>query len=191
VLQVKATELLALHQNVLSRLTDLPENMAAVVKAAQVAQAELLARTVTKEDFEEVRKLMATNADLQVQLTKARAQHGVVRAEKDIVMERIVSAEAERDQLRAKVDEIQAVMLLRATDAASSQARATELEEAMSQSLARLKTSDVTIESQKERLLGLEKLNRELTLEKQALVSKVRLDYFMSNISGVDHRHHH
>jgi hypothetical protein len=173
-LQVKATELLALHQNVLSRLTDLPETMATIVKAAQVAQAELLARTVTKEDFEEVRNLMATNADLQVQLVKARAQHGAIRAEKDIVMERVVSAEVERDQLRAKVDEIQAVMLLRATDAATSQARTTELEEALSQSLARLKTSDVTIESQRERLLELERLNRELMSEQQALVSKVR-----------------
>lgn len=172
-LQVKATELLALHQNVLSRLTDLPETMAAIVKAAQVAQAELLARTVTKEDFEEVRNLMATNADLQVQLIKARAQHGAVQAEKDIVMERVVSAEVERDQLRAKVDEIQAVMLLRATDAATSQARTMELEEALSQSLARLKISDVTIESQRERLVELEKLNRELMSEKQAFVSEV------------------
>lgn len=174
-LQVKTTELLALHQNVLSRLTELPESMAAVIKTAQTAQAELLARTVTKEDFEEVRKMMATNADLQIQLAKARAQYGAVRAEKDIMMERMTSAEAERDQLRAKVDEIQAVMLLRATDAAMSQARTTELEEALAQSLARLKTSDVTIESQKERLLELEKLNRELTSEKQALVSKVSL----------------
>jgi len=172
-LQVKATELLALHQNVLSRLTELPDNMAAVIKAAQTAQAELLARTVTKEDFEEVRKMMATNADLQVQLAKARAQYGAVRAEKDIVMERITSAEAERDQLRVKVDEIQAVMLLRATDAATSQARTAELEEASAQSLARMKASDVTIESQRERLLELEKLNRELTSEKHALVSKV------------------
>jgi hypothetical protein len=64
--------------------------------------------------------------------------------------------------------------LLRTTDAAASQARITVLE-VSSQSLARLKTSDVTIESQQERLLGLEKLNRELTSEKQALVSKGRL----------------
>ena len=172
-LQVKATELLVLHQNVLSRLTDLPDSMAAIVKAAQVAQAELLARAVTKQDFEEVRSMMATNADLQLQLAKATAQNGAVRAEKDIVMERMTSAESERDRLRAKVDEIQAVMLLRATDAATSQARITELEEASSQSLARLKISDITIESQQERLLGLERLNRELNSEKQALVSKV------------------
>ncbi|KAH9992519.1 hypothetical protein BJV74DRAFT_962454 [Russula compacta] len=172
-LQDKATELLALHQTVLSRLTELPDNMAVAIKATQIAQAELLTHTVTKEDFEEVRKMMATNSDLQVQLAKARAQYGAVRAEKDIVMERISAAESERDQLRAKVDEIQAVMLLRATDAAASQARALELEEALSQSLARLKTSDVTIESQQERLLELEKLNRELTSEKQTLISKL------------------
>ena len=177
-LQVKATELLALHQNVLSRLTELPESMAAVIKAAQTAQAELLARTVTKEDFEEVRKMMAANADLQVQLAKARAQYGAARAETDIVMERMTSAELERDQLRAKVDEVQALMLQRATDTAISQARTTELEEALAQSSARLKTSDVTIESQKERLLEIEKLNRKLTSDEQALVSKVSFHEF-------------
>ena len=171
-LQDKASELLALHQDVLSRLMGLPDSMAASIEAAQFAHAELLAHTVTKEDFEEVRSMMATNSDLQVQLAKARAQYGAARAEKDIMLERIASAESERDQLRAKVDEIQAVMLLRATDAATSQARTTELEEALSQSLARLKTSDVTIESQQERLLELEKLNRELNADKQTLVSK-------------------
>ncbi|KAH9171750.1 hypothetical protein EDB89DRAFT_2114402 [Lactarius sanguifluus] len=160
-LQDKASELLTLHQDVLSRLMALPDSMAASIKAAQLAHAELLSHTVTKADFEEV------------QLAKARAQHGAARAEKDIMLDRISSAEAERDQLRIKVDEIQALMLLRATDAATSQARTTELEEALSQSLARLKTSDVTIESQQERLLELEKLNRELNADKQALVSEV------------------
>ena len=143
-LQDKTAELLALHQTVLSRLTDLPDSMAAVIKTAQVAQSELLARTVTREnDFE------------------------------NAVKEHLSVVESERDLLRAKVDEIQAVMLLRATDAATAQARATELEEALSRSLARLKTSDVTIESQQERLLELEKLNRELSSEKHGLIAKV------------------
>jgi hypothetical protein len=142
-LQDKTAELLALHQTVLSRLTDLPDSMAAIINAAQTTQAELLAQTVTRKDFE------------------------------DVVRERISSVESERDLLRAKVDEIQAVMLLRATDAATAQARTAELEEALSRSLARLKSSDVTIESQQERLLELEKLNRELTSEKQAFIAKV------------------
>jgi hypothetical protein len=170
----KASELLTLHQDVLARLVDLPDSMAASIEAAQLAHAELLAHMVTKADFEEVRGLMATNSDLQVQLAKARAQYGAARAEKDIMLERIASADAERDQLRVRVDEIQAVMLLRATDAATSQARTTELEEALAQALARLKTGDVTIESQQERLVELEKLNRELNADKQTLVSKVR-----------------
>jgi hypothetical protein len=145
VMQDKIAELLALHQTVLSSLTDLPDTMTATIKAAQQTQAELLAHTVSRKDFE------------------------------DVVKERMSSAESERDLLRAKVDETQAVMLLRATDAAGAQARATELEEALNRSLARLKTSDVTIESQQERLLELEKLNRELILEKQTLVAKVGL----------------
>ena len=163
VLQDKTAELL-------SRLIDMPEGVVAAIKTAQHAHAELLARAVTKEDFEEVCKLMATNADLQVQLNKARSQFGAVRAEKDLVMERLAGAEAERDLMRAKVDEVQA---LRERDAEMARARARELEEAISQSLARLKTSDVTIESQQERVLELEKLNRDLMAEKEALVSKV------------------
>jgi chromosome segregation ATPase len=163
VLQDKTAELL-------SRLVDMPEGVVAAIKTAQDAHAELLARAVTKEDFEEVRKLMATNADLQVQLNKARSQFGAVRAEKDLVMERLAGAEAERDLMRAKVDEVQ---VLRERDAEMARARARELEEAISQSLARLKTSDVTIESQQERVLELEKLNRDLTAEKEAFVSKV------------------
>jgi hypothetical protein len=166
-LQDKTAELLTLHQTVLPRLTDdLPNNIAATIQASQLAHAELLARTVTKEDFEEVHKMMATNADLQVQLNKARSQLGSVQAEKDVAMERLSAVEAERDQLRTKVDESHAVNLLRATDAATAQGRALELDKGISESLARLKTSD-------ERLLELEKLNRDLTAEKEALISKV------------------
>jgi hypothetical protein len=158
----KIAELLALHQTVCSTLTDLPDTMTATIKAAQQTQAELLTHTVTRKEFE------------------------------DVVKERISSVESERDLLRAKVNEIQAVMLLRATDAAAAQARATELEEALNRSLARLKTSDVTIESQQERLLELERLNRELISEKQALVAKVGLIIYIfflalnvvSNIAG-------
>ena len=150
-MQDKIAELLALHQTVLSSLTELPDTMTATIKAAHQTQAELLAHTVSRKDFE------------------------------DIVKGRISSAESERDLLRAKVDEIQAVMLVRATDAAAAQSRATELEEALNRSLARLKTSDVTIESQQERLLELEKLNRELISEKQTLVAKVGFIIYISS----------
>ncbi|KAF8265477.1 hypothetical protein EI94DRAFT_322631 [Lactarius quietus] len=167
-LQGKASELLALQQDVLSRLIDLQYHLAASVKAAQ------LAHNVSKEEFEEVRSMMVTNTDLQVQLAKARTEYSDPRSDKDAELERIGSTESKLDQLRAKVDEIQAAMLLRATDATTSQARMTEVEEELFQPLAQLQTSDLTIKSQQERLLELEELNAELNADKQALLSKVR-----------------
>ncbi len=76
--------------------------------------------------------MMAANADLQPQLAKATAQNGAVQAEKDIVMDHMTSGKSEHDQLCAKVDEIQAVMLIHATDVVTSQALIMELEEASS-----------------------------------------------------------
>ncbi|KAI0043626.1 hypothetical protein FA95DRAFT_1563095 [Auriscalpium vulgare] len=168
----KTEELLILHQSVLSRLDILPEGMAATLKSLQTAQADLVTRSVTKQDFEEVRRLMTTNADLQVQLAKTRAQYGSARAEKDLLLERATSAETERDRLRAQVDEVQADMITRATAAATSDARNAELEEALAQSLERLKTSDVTITTQQERIIELDHLNRDFVLEKQNLINK-------------------
>ena len=52
-------------------------------------------------------------------------------------------------------------------------------EKASAQSLARLKESDITIENQREHLFKLEKLNKELNLEKLDLVSKVSFHGFM------------
>ncbi|KAH9025039.1 hypothetical protein EDB85DRAFT_2150072 [Lactarius pseudohatsudake] len=93
-------KLLALHQDVLSRLLGLPDGMATSIKAA------LLARTATS--------MMATNSDPPAQ--------------------------------PSEVDEIQALVLLRPANTSTSQ----------------LKMSDVTIESQQERLLELEKATREI-----------------------------
>jgi hypothetical protein len=53
-----------------------------------------------------------------------------------------------------------------------------ELEETSAQSLAWLKDSDITIENQREHLFKLKKLNKELTLEKLDLISKVSFHGF-------------
>jgi ABC-type histidine transport system ATPase subunit len=66
-LRVKATVLLVLHQNILSHLTDLPNSMAAIVKAAQVAQAEVLARAVI----------------VMERITSAKSEHDQLRAKVD------------------------------------------------------------------------------------------------------------
>ncbi|KAI0318178.1 hypothetical protein OF83DRAFT_57011 [Amylostereum chailletii] len=172
-LDVKLQELATIHHEILARFTELAEPMAAI-KAIQTAHAELLTRSVTKEDFEEVRKMLAANADMQVQLAKARAAHGAARVEKDLISERVAAAEVERDRLRTQVDELQTTMITRASDAATAEARNMELEEALAQALARLRTSDVTTQTQQERILDLEKQNAKLNSEKQALKSKAQ-----------------
>ena len=101
----------------------------------------------TKKLADEERSMIATNSDPQVN----------VQTEKDIVLEHISS---KIDRLRAKVDEIQAVMLPRVTDAATS--RTMELDETLSHSSSQFKKSDVTIESKQERLLDPENLVGEL-----------------------------
>ena len=78
-------------------------------------------------------------------------------SEKDVMLEHISS---KIDRLRAKLDEIQAVMLPRVTDAATS--RTMELDETLSHSSSQFKKLDVTIESKQERLLDPENLVGEL-----------------------------
>jgi hypothetical protein len=177
-LQDTALELLAPNQDALSCLVGHPDSVVSSTEAAQFADAELLAHFVKKADFEEVRGMEATNSSPQEQLAKARALYGAARTEKDIMLQRTISAASELDQLRAKVDQVQAVMLLRTPDAATSQALPVEPEEALSHSLIGLRTLDVTTESQQERFLELEQLklrNRELNADNQALGSKARV----------------
>ena len=102
-LQDKTSELLVLHHDALSRF------MGASGKTTKLADA------VTREE----QSMIATNSDLQVK----------VQVEKDIMLEHISS---KIDQLRAKVYDIQAVMLPRAADATTS--RPMELDEMPSQS---------------------------------------------------------
>ena len=153
--QDKASELLVLHQDALSRLMGLPNGMAACIKVAQLAQAELLEHAVTKEDFEEVRNLMGKTSNLQVQLAMARAPGGAVRLENEIMLERVGLPESGLYQLHPRAN-----VLLQATDAAPSQLSA------------QVETSDVAIDSQQHRLLELENLNQGLNEDKLALVSK-------------------
>jgi hypothetical protein len=160
-MQDKAPELLASRQDVSSRVMYLLDSMAAPINAARL-----------EDSFKEVKCMTATNSDRQVQLAKTRAQDVAAQPERAIGPERICSVESELDQLRAKVDNIQATMILRATDAATSQERTVGLTEAQSQPLTRLETSDVTTKSQQERIFELEKLNRKLNADNQALVSK-------------------
>jgi hypothetical protein len=154
----KTSELLVLYHDILSRLMGVPGGMGASIAAAKLSDAEPLAHTVTEKEQSMV-------------ATKVRAQYDAVPAEEDITLERTAS---EHDQLRAKVDEIQSVMMLRATDATTL--RTMELDKTLSRSLAQFEKSNVTIEGQQKRILEPDNLSREPEADErvgeQALVSK-------------------
>jgi hypothetical protein len=171
-------ELLSMHkslrEDLFERMNALPEALHVAVSVLQTAHAEFaVSRDASKRDQEEIRKLKAANAELQVQVAKARGAHGHIRVEKDNLAERLKDVESERDRLRAQVEELQSTIKTQSTDIAAVGSRNSELEGALTQSLARLKASDVTTHANQERISELEKGNKEALAEQASLNSKV------------------
>ncbi|KAI0369968.1 hypothetical protein BV20DRAFT_967326 [Pilatotrama ljubarskyi] len=159
--------------DIIKHINALPEAMVEATKVLQNAHADFAARDTSQKDSEEMRRLMATNSELQVQLAKARGAHGQVRVEKDMLSERVKAAEAERDRLHTRVETLQNSMSTKAAEAAAMEAKNADLEEALARALDRIKAADVQAQSQQERLAELEKARHELGLEKQQLRAKV------------------
>jgi len=166
----------AFHQVLTERLNALPESLTAAVTVLQNAHAEFaVSRDASKCDAEEIRKLKAMNNELQVQLAKARGAHGQVRVEKENLIERLRDVENDRDSVRTRVDELQAAISTHASELSAVEHRNSELEDALAQSLARLKTSDVVAQSNQERIAELEKENKDAVAEQQAIKVQVRI----------------
>lgn len=162
------------HQVLTDRLDALPESLTTAVTVLQNAHAEFaVSRDAAKCDADEIRKLKAANNELQVQLAKARGAHGQVRVEKDNLGERLKDVENDRDRLHAQVEELQAATSTRTSEVSALELRNSDLEAALSQSLARLKTSDVAAQSNQERIAELEKANKDAAAEQQALNAQV------------------
>jgi hypothetical protein len=165
-------ELIAMHKQVLDKLTVLPDTLSTNMNAVHKSLAEMItSRDNSKREVDELRKL---NNDYQVQLTKARAAHGQVRVEKDVLNERLGVVEGERDHLKVQVAELQSSTKARAAETVTLESRNSELEEALSKALSRLQSSDVATQGNQQRIADLEKINRELVADNQASKSKVR-----------------
>ncbi|KAI0820637.1 hypothetical protein BC628DRAFT_1422801 [Trametes gibbosa] len=158
--------------DIIKHINTLPEAMVEATKVLQNAHADFAARDTSQKDSEEFRRLMATNAELQVQLAKARGAHGQVRVEKDMLSERVKAAEGERDLLHTRVEMLQDSVSNKAAEAATMEAKNTELEDALARALERLKAADVQAQTQQERISELEKAKHEVVLEKQQLKAK-------------------
>ncbi|KAF5361672.1 hypothetical protein D9758_007366 [Tetrapyrgos nigripes] len=149
-----STEVLALSQDLLSRISALPESIAAATDVLKNAHTDLMhSRDTTNRELEELRK---SNTENSVQLAKARGAH-----------------EADREKLRAQVKELQSTASTKAADITALETKNSDLEEALAKALARLQASDVAAQSTQNRIAELEKSNQELLSEKQALKAKV------------------
>ncbi|CCL98342.1 uncharacterized protein FIBRA_00336 [Fibroporia radiculosa] len=160
-------------QDIVKHIETLPDAMVEATKILHNAHSDFAARDTSTRDSEEIRRLMAANAEFQVQLAKARGAHGQVRVEKDLLADRISAVEAERSRLLSKVESLQDSISARTTEAQTSEARNAELEEALARALDRLKAADVQTQTDSARISQLESSNRELVSEKHQLKSQV------------------
>lgn len=172
-------------QGILKHINELPEAIVEATKILQDAHANILARDTSKKDAEEIHRLISTNSELQVQVAKARGAHGQVRVEKDILADRLHAVEAERDSIRARLDEAQSTFSEKIANVASMETRTAELETSLAQALDRAKVYDATIERNQARIAELEKAVSELTNEKVQLKTQVcfagLLHYYQSH----------
>ncbi|KAK7468443.1 hypothetical protein VKT23_002956 [Stygiomarasmius scandens] len=165
-----STEVLALSQDLLARISALPESIAAATDVLKNAHTDLLhSRDMSNREMEELRK---ANTEYQVQMAKARGAHGQVRVEKDVLSEKLGIVEADREKLRAQVKELQAAANAKASEISVVEAKNTDLEEALAKALARLQASDVATQTNQDKIAELEKSNQELMSEKQAMKAK-------------------
>lgn len=176
------SELLAVQNEVLERLTTLPDMLIAATSVLQTAHAEFgSAREASKNDLEEIRRLKSQNTEIQVQLAKARGAHGQVRVEKDNLVEKMQMMEAEHSRLISQEAEARAAAAAQAAASAAIEARKSELEIALAQALERLKISNAADQTNKDRITELEQANRERTIEIQTQKVEVRIMYIAIN----------
>lgn len=160
-------------QDILKHINELPEAIVEATKVLQNAHADIISRDTSMKDADEIRRLLSTNSELQVQLAKARGAHGQVRVEKDTLADRLRAMEAERDSFRTKYEEAVSLPSQKADAVRAADARTAELEIALSQALERIKSSDVAAQSSQDLILSLERTVNELTQEKQQMKSQV------------------
>ncbi|KAH9919765.1 uncharacterized protein BXZ73DRAFT_80282 [Epithele typhae] len=172
-LLAKHDELRTFCQMIVDHVDTLPNCLVDATKVVHDLQADILARDTSQKDAEEIRRLVAANTELQVQLQKARGAHGQVRVEKDLLGDRMKVADADRERLEARVDALQNVAARKTEEMAAVEAKNIELEQALASALERLKAADVQAQSQRERVVVLEKANAEFSEEKMTLKSKV------------------
>ncbi|KAG6890997.1 hypothetical protein C0992_011274 [Termitomyces sp. T32_za158] len=167
----QAEDLHSLHQLILDKLDTLPDSIHAATDALQNNHIDFLnSHEATKRELDELRK---SNTDYQVQVSRARGAHGQIRVEKDVLSEKLVSAESERDRLRDQVKDLQTSSTKRIGQVDTLATKNKELEDALAAALTRLEVSDAAMQANQKRIEKLEEERLDLVAEKQGLQTKV------------------
>jgi regulator of replication initiation timing len=172
-LAAQSASLVALNEKLQSSVDVLPDSLAEAVASIKETQADIMSKVRTPDQSGEVRNLLATNAELQVQLAKARGAHGQIRVEKDLMFDRMTNAEADREGLRQQLEDLKVKCVNNEREVTAAGLRITELEDALSHSLAHQQSSEVTAKAKDERITTLERQNHEYSLEQYQLKSQV------------------
>lgn len=170
----QSDNLVSLQEALQSSVTSFPNSITEAIASFKQAQTEFLSRTEVTDQSAEVRNLSSSNTELQVQLAKARGAHGQIRVEKDLMFDRMTTAETERDALRSQMEELRSKSAAKDTEVAAAGLRIIELEDALSQAMARLQASEVTDKAKEERIITLEHQNRDFGLEQLQYKSQVQ-----------------
>ena len=96
-----------------------------------------------KCDADEICKLKTANNELQVQLAKAHGAHGQVHVEKDNFSDWLKDIKIDCNSRCGQVVKLQAAMGTHGSEVSALELHNSELENTLSQSLERLKMSDV------------------------------------------------
>jgi len=164
---------LVLNEDILAKVKTIPETIdttfTALINLVRTQDSAI-------KDLEELRK---ANVDYQVQLIKARSAHGQARVEKEVMTEKLVVVEAERERLRGQVRDLEKISVTKGVETSTLEARNSELQEALSTALSRLQATDVAAQSNTDRIGELEKLNVELVGSRDALESQVSWPVFL------------
>ncbi|KAG8910837.1 hypothetical protein FRC01_006103 [Tulasnella sp. 417] len=170
----KSGDLMTRQDELADRLADVPSTLTAASKALEEAKADLEEKSKWLSQLEEVKKLVSANTELQTQLGKARSAHGQVRSEKDLLAERLQSAEGERDRMKAELEAMKAAVTSRDTDLKAAQMSAATSEAALAQALERVKAVTASEEEWKGRAAGFEEKSQQAQTEIQGLSLKVK-----------------
>ncbi|KZT42852.1 hypothetical protein SISSUDRAFT_1058314 [Sistotremastrum suecicum HHB10207 ss-3] len=156
-----------------SQLLALPNTMSSAFEGLQASVAELIDLQRSQSSTETHKALLEANIDLQAQLEKLREQLMSTSSQKDALSRKLETHEQENSNLHSSLEAVCRKNKDLEVEISVSGSRASELEEALSAALSRLKASDVTTQTDKERINQLETATRELSSEKGSLKSKV------------------